>query len=254
MGLRVWQKSERFKVPPFKVTPVGTEFVLTLTCREKDLLQIKIERPTDSPGIGIMKLAAKTAIFVIIAISLLLGCAYQRRVALPSVGLPNEIFSTPGTNSYGTARVGVFAFSGPDYAPDMGPIASQILCNELQKTRAFREVISQPAILNMTMRNVINVARIKRYDLIITGRLLHYFEGTALEASSVSEEIRVIRVRGGKPRVLWHAKASETVSPVPSRDFIFFLSEGKPAPSPATLMRINAEKFCKMILTLPPPE
>jgi len=31
--------------PLFKVTPVGTEFVSILTCREKDLLQIKIERP-----------------------------------------------------------------------------------------------------------------------------------------------------------------------------------------------------------------
>ena len=198
-----------------------------------------------------MKLAAKTVIFVIIAISLLLGCAHQNKGVLPPVSLPNEIFSIPGTNSYGTARVGVFAFAGPDYARDMGPIASQILCNELQKTRAFREVISQPAILNMTIGNLINVARIKRYDLIITGRLLHYFEGSALEASSVIEEIRVIRVRGGKPGILWHAKTSETGSPVPSRDFIFFLSDGKPAPSPATLMRISAEKFCKMILTLP---
>lgn len=201
-----------------------------------------------------MKLTAKTAIFVIIAIFLFLGCAYQRRVVLPSVGLPNEIFSTPGTNSYGTARVGVFAFSGPDYAPNMGRVASRLLCEELEKVGAFRDVIPQPDLLDMTMRNVINIARINRYDLIITGKLLHYFEGTALEASSVSEEMRVIRVRGGRPRVLWHAKTSETVSPVLSRDFIFFMSDGKPAPSPATLMKISAEKFCKMILTLPPRE
>jgi len=190
--------------------------------------------------------------WVIIAMLVFSGCASQHRTTLPSAGLPEEIFTTPGTNAYSGARVGVFAFSAPDYARDMGPIASQILCNELQRTRAFREVISHADIPDMTMGNLINIARIKRYDLIITGKLLHYFEGTYLEASSVEEEMRVIRVRGGKPRLLWYAKASETVSPVSSKDFIFFQSQGEPAPSPATLMKKNAEKFCQMILKVPP--
>ncbi|MCF8143199.1 MAG: hypothetical protein K9N21_04690 [Deltaproteobacteria bacterium] len=191
-------------------------------------------------------------IWTIITMFLLSGCAYQREATLPAGEPPEEIYLFPEMNDTTGARVGVFAFSGPDYAPEMGPVASRILCNQLQKSRAFREVISQPDISDMTLGNLVTVARNKRFDLIITGRLLHYFEGDAIEASRVSEEIRVISVRGGKPRVLWHAKASETASPSRSKDFIFFLSQGESAPDPASLMRKNAEKFCRMILTVPP--
>jgi len=178
------------------------------------------------------------------------GCAYQQEVLAND--LPNQIFTHPKTNPFGSAKVGVFAFSGPDYAPQMGRMASQIFCDELQTSGAFREVTFQPDILNMTMGNVIDTARIKGYDLIVTGKLLHYFEGSAIEASRVSQELQIIRVRGGKPRILWHARSSEIGPPVKSKDFIFFLSDGKPAPSPAALMRKNAERFCRMILTVPP--
>lgn len=186
--------------------------------------------------------------------SLLLGCAYQRSVVLPPVGLPKAIFSTPGTNTYGMARVGVFAFAEPSYAPKMGRVASLLLCEELEKTGTFRDVTPQPDIPDMTMRNLINIARINRYDLIIIGKLLYYFEGSDLAPSSVSEEIRVIKIRGGKPRVLWHATAAETASPALSTDYIFVQGRGAPAPSTTVLMRRNAEKFSKMILTLPPRE
>lgn len=198
-----------------------------------------------------MKPYAKMGMWAVIALLLFSGCATHRGAGGSSGVLPNEIYLAPDTNDTRRARVGVFAFPGPDYAPQMGPIASEILCDELEKGRVFREVISQPDILDMTLGNLVNVARIKRFDLIITGRLLNYFEGTDLESSRVSEEIRVISVRGGKPRVLWHARASEIGSPVRSKDFIFFLSNGQPAPSPATLMRKNAEKFCEMLLTVP---
>lgn len=199
-----------------------------------------------------MKPYAKMGIWAVIALLLFSGCATQQGAMFASGALPEEIFLAPETNDSSGASVGVFAFSGPAYAAEMGPLAAQILIDELEKTRAFRKVVFEPDILDMTLGNLVNVARIKRYDLIITGRLVHYFEGTALETSRVSEEIRVIRVRGGKPRVLWHAKASETAPPSRSKDFIFFLSEGSPAPSPATLMRTTAEKFCNMILTVPP--
>jgi len=197
---------------------------------------------------------AKMGIWAVIALLLFSGCATQQGATPSSASLPEEIYLAPKINDTGRARVGIFAFSGPDYAPDMGPVASEILCNELEKSQAFREVVSQPDILDMTLGNLANLARIKRFDLIITGRLLDYFEGTRLESSHVSEEIRVISVRNGKPRVLWHAKASETAAPVRSKDFILFLSDGQPAPSPAALMRQNAGKFCKMILTVPPQE
>ena len=126
------------------------------------------------------------------------------------------------------------------------------MCQELEQKGVFAEVIPLPDIRDMTMRNLINVARIKRYDLIITGELLYHFEGSLLEPSSVTEEIRVVRVRGGKPLTLWHAKATETAPPALSTDYIVAQGKGASAPSTAVLMKRNAEKFCNMIFDLPP--
>ena len=194
----------------------------------------------------------KISVYTIIAIVLLVGCSYQRKVTLPPVGLPEGIFSIPQSNNYGAAKVAVFSFSEPSYALGRGKIAALFLCQELEQKGVFAEVIPLPDIEDMTMRNLIDVARIKRYDLIIIGELLYHFEGSLLEPSSVTEEIRVVKVRGGKPLTLWHAKATETAPPALSTDYFVAQGKGAPAPSTAVLMKRNAEKFCNMIFDLPP--
>ena len=194
----------------------------------------------------------KISAFTIMVIAFLAGCSYQRKVILPPVGLPEGIFSIPQSNHYGSARVGLFAFSDPSYAEGKGKVAALFLCRELEQKGVFAEVIPLPDISDMTMRNLIHVARIKRYDLIIVGELLYYYEGSRLEPSSVTEEIRVVKIRGGKPLTLWHAKATETASPALSTDYMVAQGKGAPAPSTEVLMRRNAEKFCNMILDLPP--
>ena len=194
----------------------------------------------------------KISVYTIIAVALLVGCSYQRKVTLPPVGLPEGIFSIPQSNNYGAARVAVFSFSDPSYAQGKGKVAAHFLCQELEHKGVFAEVIPLPDIRDMTMRNLINVARIKRYDLIIIGELLYHFEGSLLEPSSVTEEIRVVKIRGGKPLTLWHAEATETAPPALSTDYMVAQGKGAPAPSTAVLMKRNAEKFCNMIFDLPP--
>jgi len=190
--------------------------------------------------------------YTIIAVAFLVGCSYQRNVTLPSVGLPEGVFSIPQSNNYGAARVAVFSFRDPSYAQGKGKVAAHILCQELGQKVVFAEVILEPDLRDMTMRNLIDVARIKKYDLIITGELLYCFEGSFLEPSSVTEEIRIVKVSGGEPLTLWLAKATETAPPALSTDYIVAQGKGAPAPSTVVLMKRNAEKFCNMILNLPP--
>ena len=194
----------------------------------------------------------KISVYIILTAVLLAGCSYQRQVTLPPVGLPEGIYSVPHSNHYGSAKVGVFAFGEPSHAEGAGKVAARLLCQELQQKRVFEEVMQLPDITNMTMGNLINFARMKRYDLIITGKLLYYFEGSSLEPSSVTQEIQVVEVSGGEPRLLWYARAAETARPILAADYIIAKEEGSPAPSTAVLMRRNAEKFCNMLLDLRP--
>ncbi len=179
------------------------------------------------------------------------GCSYQRSVSLPPVELPESIFSTPPRNVYSGARVGVFSFKEPVYAPGQGKIAARFLCQELQQMGVFEAVILQPDILNMTMGNLINAARSQRYDLLIVGDLLYYFPGSDLEPSEITEEIRIVKVKGGRPSTLWYARATETAMPALFKDYIFARGKGAPAPTTELLMKRNARKFCNMIIDLP---
>ena len=199
-----------------------------------------------------MALMLRVGIYTIVAFALFAGCAYQRKLDLPSVGLPEEVFSTPKHSESCPVRVGVFRFIAPPYVQTKARAATRYFCREIEKNVPFFNVISHPDVRDMTLRNLVNIARINRYDLIITGKLLYYFDGSYLEPSKVTQEIRVIRIRGGKPRTLWHALATETIAPVLSNDLAVVQGRGVPAPSATVLMRRNAEKFCNMILNLPP--
>jgi hypothetical protein len=179
------------------------------------------------------------------------GCSYQRSVSLPYVGLPEGIFSVPSKNIYAGAKVAVFSFNEPTYAPGQGKTAARFLCRELEQRRPFASVELQPDILNMTMGNLINVAQAKGYDLLIVGNLLYYFPGSDLEPSEVTEEIRIVKIRGGRPSTLWHAKATETAMPALTKDYILARGKGAPAPTTDVLMKRNAEKFCNMIVEVP---
>ena len=170
----------------------------------------------------------------ITAISLLffMGCSYQRSVSLPSVEFPESVFSVPRDNtSYANANVAVFSFSEPTYAPGQGKTAARFLCQEMQQMRVFASVALQPDTLNMTLGNLIDVARSKGYDLLIVGDLLYYFSGSDLEPSEVTEEIRIIKIRGGRPSTLWHARATETAMPALTKDYILARGKGAPAPT-----------------------
>ena len=180
-----------------------------------------------------------------------MGCSYQRSVSLPPVEFPESIFSMPqGNTSYANANVAVYSFSEPTYAPGQGKIAARVLCHEMEQMRVFASVTLQPDILDMTLGNLIHVARSKGYDLVIVGNLLYFFSGSDLEPSEITEEIRVIKIRGGRPSTLWHAKATETAMPAPTKDYILARGKGAPAPTTALLMKRNAQKFCNMIMDL----
>jgi hypothetical protein len=186
--------------------------------------------------------------FATVPLLFFMGCSYQRSASLPPVEFPESIFSIPqGNISYKNANVAVFSFSEPAYAPGEGKTAARFLCHEMEQMRVFASVALQPDILDMTLGNLINVARSKGYDLVIVGDLLYFFSGSDLEPSEITEEIRIIKIRGGRPSTLWHAKATETAMPAATKDYILARGKGAPAPTTGLLMKRNAQKFCNMI-------
>ena len=199
-----------------------------------------------------MNLSFKTRVYAAVLASLLIGCAYQRSATLSPTGLPEEIFATPQENNYSTSNVALFKFTEPSFAPRMGKEAAQCLYRELLKNRVFLNVTRELEVADIRIENLIKIARSKGYDLLITGDLLYYLDGSLHQPARADEQIRVIEVSTN--RTLWYAKAVDIGTAAPYADYILLEGRGAHAPTARTLLKRNAEKFCRMLVNLPRQE
>ncbi len=189
-----------------------------------------------------MNLSIRTNIFAFFLVLNLLGCTYFK----PS-DLPEDVYVVPQHGYYHPRQVGIFQFAGPSNAPGTGKAAAHYLYVELLKQNMFSSITFESNVI-IDRKNIINTINTKKYDLIIIGNLLHYFDGGYFHTSQVEEDITAIRRIGNNTQILLYARALEAGSPVPSADYLIFNRKGSPAPSASTLMQKNAIKFCNLFI------
>ncbi len=191
-----------------------------------------------------MNCNVKTAICLVLALCFTSGCSILAGRSLVGPGKPEEVYIAPNYNHYRNSKVGVFSFTEPSYAPGTGRAAAQMLCRQLEKNRVFAKTTLEYTTIPDKM---MEVAKQEKYDLIITGDVLYWFDGSAMEASRVEQEIKVIKPLGKKATTLWRARAAETAWPKPLKDYLLFQKGLSPAPTTMALLMKNSGKFCNMM-------
>ncbi len=152
-------------------------------------------------------------------------------------------------NDYMASAVAVFNLRPPAYAAGMGQVAAELLYEELLTVRVFASVVHEGDVSDIRIATLMEIARSKDYDLIITGDLVYYFEGSDHHSARVDERIQVLDVK--KNHVLWYAKAVEVGPHAPLVDYAVVEGLGCPAPTTRTLFKRNSEKFVRMLLSEP---
>ena len=182
---------------------------------------------------------------LVLAIS---ACTYQRKMKLPAVGLPEEVFTAkPLEKNHATLRLGVLSFHAPATAGEAGRDAAEALCQELIRHGVFGEVIFDLSHISGDMDTLAALSRKKGYDLIITGSLAGLLEGSHFQRARVVEEIMLLRADSGQLEPLIHARATETIDPVPPKDYIVAQGKGASAPPTTVLLQRNAQKFRNLL-------
>jgi len=164
--------------------------------------------------------------------------------------LPEYVHKRPLKNYWAESNVVVFSFDSPVNAPYAGYAAAKILYQELIKSNIFKQVVFEYVFDDLTLEDKIRKSLSKGCELIITGKINYYFEGSLLEESRVDEEIQITNAIS-KERI-WYAETIRTGKPIKSKDYFIFASKGKKAPTPMDLMTYNAKKICKMIQWVSP--
>lgn len=185
-----------------------------------------------------------------VALAVISGCSYKAKRLIFTVPLPEHVYQQPGMNYYAASSVGVFAFASPAYAPDVGDRAAQLFYELLKEKDVFRRTI--PLFHSGYIPGGQQMARAKadECELIITGTVRYYLDGSLTQASRVDVEIHVVAVSSGKQ--IWHAGAAEIGTPDPPTDYFLFQTAGKPAPAASALMARNLEKFVRLFTSESP--
>ncbi|SHK39674.1 hypothetical protein SAMN02745216_03390 [Desulfatibacillum alkenivorans DSM 16219] len=189
----------------------------------------------------------KIGVFLLIlgAAAALSACSHGKSKDVSGASMPEEIYASPDYNMYRNAKVGVFPFMSPEYARGAGNSAASVFCRQLEKNRVFSAVHLEA---DVPPQAIAEIAKAKRYDLVITGAVLYWFEGSTLEPSRVEQEVTVFKPSSKGDRILWRARLMETGWPVQPKDYLLGQTHAVPAPSAMTLVQKNAGKFCKMLL------
>lgn len=177
---------------------------------------------------------------------LTLACTYQRRLELPVTKLPEQIHAESPIDAFQDSSVGVFRFTEPAYASGTGKTAAESVYFELRRRSVFSRVTDEVRHVNWGSADVMDLARANGYDLVVTGEVLYYFDGTSELPSRVVERMQVVRVP--TQEVLWHATTVDEISPAEATDYFVVMGKGAPAPPATLLLQRNAEKFCNLLL------
>ena len=159
--------------------------------------------------------------------------------------MPEAVYFCFDPATFKNSRVAVLLFTAPDYAPFAGFLASHSLYLRLKASGIFLDVSPEyEKIMPSSQEYLMEFARKNNYDMLITGAVTYYFDGSALQESRVDEMVKIISAHTGAATC--QAYASESGVPKKEERFLrFFYDYDKNAPaSPAAhLMDINAIKF-----------
>lgn len=175
------------------------------------------------------------------------GCTYQRRHSFGPVGMPEEVYVSTPLERYYTPAIAVFSFRSDGYTWQVGEKASRLLCSEILKQGIGADIVFNETANAMTSDELARFAWENKYDYIVTGEVLYFFNGGNTTDSRVEEEIKIYSVTGRQLQVIGYAKALETARPLPDTDFFLVAGRGASAPSAETLLRRNAGKFARLL-------
>ncbi len=187
---------------------------------------------------------SRKIVFCAVVVTFLVGCSYQKQIRLPAPGLPERIYVKSRSHKYRKSTVAVFRFQESQFAPGIGRKAAEAVYHELLRKDAFFKVINELDVAYSSTDQIMALARTQKYDLIIMGEVLYYYDGSDFAPSRVDERMRVVHLPSKE--TLWYAEASDVVPPILPNDYIFAINKGTAAPPASILLKRNAEKFCEL--------
>ncbi len=199
----------------------------------------------------------------IFLVCLCLGCfsGSQRTGFEPDFGrnedisaheLPDAVYVWPEQNIYSGSRVLIQTFQSPAYAPRIGSYTAETLAKQLRLHKVFGEIQLDGGSETYSPGDWRYLLAGQNCDLLITGRVNFFLEGSSQQPSKVVVETKVYEMAGDFLHLLWHMQADAFGEPRASKDWYIYRSPPVPAPSGQELVQRCSIQFANALLHVPP--
>jgi hypothetical protein len=166
--------------------------------------------------------------------------------------LPRAVYISPDMNIYSEARVVIQSFQSPSYAPNTGDYAARSLSRHLLGQEVFPNVRVELENDSYSISSWEGVLAANDCDILITGQVLFFLEGSTQQPSKVVIEIKVYEWANKSLRLLWHMQTAEIGRPRSAKDLYAFRIPPVPAPSGQDLIDRCMHQCAQALLRIPP--
>lgn len=167
-------------------------------------------------------------------------------------GLPKAVYCTPEQNIYYGARAVIQVFGQPFYLEGVGKYAARGLSRQLSEQSVFQNVRLETEANSYATQELKDILAQEDCDLLITGHVLFFLEGSTQQPSQVAIEAKVYEKADDSLHLLWHLHAEEVSEPRAAKDLYLFRLPPVPALSGQELINKCTAQFVNALLHLPP--
>ncbi|MFO7800716.1 MAG: hypothetical protein R6V55_00310 [Desulfovermiculus sp.] len=166
--------------------------------------------------------------------------------------LPRSVYAAPEQNVYSSSRAVIQTFGAPYYTEGVGAFAARSLSRQLLQEDVFSSVRLESEQDSFSMREWEHILAQEDCDLLITGKVLFFLEGSSQQPSKALVETKAFEMAGGSLHLLWHMQAEEVSEPRSAKDLYIFRLPPVPALSGQDLIQRCTAQFTQAFLHLPP--
>jgi hypothetical protein len=156
-----------------------------------------------------------------------------------------QVQSQPLPIDTSTSRVCVYRFTDPPNHHNVGYTAASSFYRGLEALGLFQEIVPEFDVPGINHAHQLNRAREKDCNLIFTGNVRFYLDGTQYQESRVVIEANAYRVDTSEN--IWHATETEADQPTLPKDYYLYKTKGKEPVPAMTLIEKITEKFMDML-------
>jgi hypothetical protein len=149
------------------------------------------------------------------------------RLARPIIQDAQQVYVSPGVNSWSSARAGVLMFRCPPDLPNVSHPVTQTFMRKLMEKHPFLEMRPLPEPYT-SLPEALRLGRERKLDVLVLGEVPYFLDSGTAGQSGIQVDLMVVEVATG--RQLWYFTDAVKATPRPMLNLI--VVETRPRPTP----------------------